>query len=135
MRIKTPNPSFKKRNLRKRTADISEPHHWFPREISSEERVQKFHADLRVSVCDSTSCRKRNLLQTIKSGSLIWVLTRYQYGIFFSGFISRRNHQPEGSNTAPWRRRKSPEPTISEIAKYRLFSQAAKSVNPYLIYL
>ena len=49
MRIKTPNPSSKKRNLRKKP-DISKSHHWFPREISFEERAQKFHADLRVSL-------------------------------------------------------------------------------------
>ena len=120
--MKTPNPSSKKRNLRKQPT-FRNPTTVSPAKYRLRERAQKFHADLRVSACYS-SCRKGNLLQTIKSGSLIWVLTRYQYGIFFSDFISQRNHQRGGSKTGPGRRRKSSEPTISAVAKYRLFSQA-----------
>ena len=28
-----------------KTADITRRHHWFPREMTSEKRVQKFHTD------------------------------------------------------------------------------------------
>ena len=37
-------PTIKK-NEPEKTADISRRHHWFPREMTSENRVQKFRVD------------------------------------------------------------------------------------------
>ena len=46
--------------------------HWFPREITSEKRAQKFHTDkcqhLDLGSASDCSCRVGNLLQPIGSG-------------------------------------------------------------------
>ena len=46
--------------------------HWFPREITSEKRAQKFHTDecqyLDLGIASDCSCRVGNLLQPIGSG-------------------------------------------------------------------
>ena len=64
---------------------ISRHHHWFPLEMTSKERAQKFHTD-DVSLpksgnASNWSCRVANLLQPIRSISQIWVVARHQYGI------------------------------------------------------
>ena len=79
--------------LRKRepekTTDISRRNDCFPRKMTSEEWVQKFHTEV-VSLprsgyyayyASDCSWHQGNLLQPIRSTAQIWVVTRAQYGI------------------------------------------------------
>ena len=46
----------------KKTANISRRNHWFPREMTSEERVQKFHTDAYIDLaCVSYLSSKRDI--------------------------------------------------------------------------
>ena len=65
----------------------SQGHHWFPRGMTSEQRLQKFHTDyvncpyLDQGGSSDWPCRERNLLKPIRNTSHIWVMARHQYGI------------------------------------------------------
>ena len=69
-----------------KTADISRRHHWFPSEMRSEERGQKFHTD-DVSLVRSGYGASDWLKQIspaarpIRSATQIWVVPRHQCGI------------------------------------------------------
>ena len=70
-----------------KTADIWRRYHWFPRQMTSEKRAQIFHTDdaslLYPGLGSATdwSCRVRNLIQSIRSTTQFWVVTRHRYGI------------------------------------------------------
>ena len=59
-----------------KTAEISRRHYWFPRQMTSEKRVQIFHSDILLMRMSTTE---------------IWVATRHQYGISASDVISPWN--------------------------------------------
>ena len=90
-----------------KTADISRRHGWFPRRMTSEKWVQKFHTD-DVSLARSGQCPwlVRNLIHPIRSTTQIWVVTRHQYGI--SALVSQTSFRGETSDC---------------VAKRQLFSQ------------
>ena len=72
---------FRLRSLRKHPTR----HHWFSREMTSEERAQKLHTDdvllPRSGRSLDWSCCEGHLPQPIRSIAQIWVLTRNQYGL------------------------------------------------------
>ena len=100
-----------------KTADILQRHHWFSREMTSEERAQKFHIDdAHYPDLGSAFDWFVNLPQPIRSTTQIWVVTVHQYRIFalvpqtsFRGKISANG-----------------------IAKCRLFSQASRNSDIYV---
>ena len=59
-----------------KTAEISRRHHCFPREMTSEEQMQKLHTDILLIFMCTTQ---------------IWIVSRHQYGIFASDVISPWN--------------------------------------------
>ena len=67
------------------TANILQCHHWFPRKMTSENRVQKFHTvSTQIWV---VLWLVENLLPPVRSTTQIWVMLCHQYGIpaFVSG--------------------------------------------------
>ena len=95
----------------KKTAEISQYHHWFPCKRLSEKQVQKFHTDDMsypdLGSASDWSCHVGNLLQPIRSTNQILVATRHQYGIsalIFSDDILRRNKRWHRKVSAffPW---------------------------------
>ena len=68
-----------------KTADIPRHHLWFPWEMTSGERLQKFHTDdvsqPRSGSASDWSCRVGNLLRPIRSTTPMCAVTRHQYGI------------------------------------------------------
>ena len=77
-------------NQPQKAADISQPNHQFPHEMTTGKRAQKFvgrnGSSLRSKERPKNDVRKRslregNLLQPIRSTTQIWVVTRHQYGI------------------------------------------------------
>ena len=78
------NKNHKHYNLQK-TDDISRCHHWFPREMTSEKWLQKFHLMTRhyrdMGNSSDWSCHGGNLPQPIRSTTQIWVVTSHQYRI------------------------------------------------------
>ena len=71
---------------------------------------QKHYPDL--ASASDWSCRLGNLIQTIRSITQIWVVTRHQYGI--SALVSQTSFGRE---------------TSGSVAKCRLFSQANEEVQ------
>ena len=94
-----------------KTADTSQRHHWFSREMTTEERAQKFHTDEAhypdLGSASDWSCHVGNLPQPIRSTTQIWVVRRHQCGI--SALISQTSLRGE---------------TSGGVVKCRLFSQA-----------
>ena len=92
------NKNHKHYNLQK-TDDISRCHHWFPREMTSEKCLQKFHLMTRhyrdMGNSSDWSCHGGNLPQPIRSTTQIWVVTRHQYGI--SALVPQTSFRGEAS--------------------------------------
>ena len=69
---------------RKQPTLISRRHHWFSREMTSEKRAQKFHAD-DASDLGSVSDWLKQISHTsppiLKKHLQLWVVTRHHYGI------------------------------------------------------
>ena len=81
-----------------KSADILRRHHWFPRQMTSEKRAQKFHTDdaslQNLGSAFDRSFHVGNLLQPIRSTIQIWVVMCHQYGIFvFVSHTSFRGKQ------------------------------------------
>ena len=68
---------------------ISRRYHWFPHEMTSEQRLQKFHTiDVRYpDLGNAPDWLKQISLvtQPSRSTTQIWVVTRNQYGISVNG--------------------------------------------------
>ena len=94
----------------KKTADISQRHHWFPLEMTSEKRPQKFHID-DASLLRSGWCSRlvENLHHPIRTTTQIWVVTHHQYRI--SAIVCQTSFRGK---------------TSGGVAKCRLFSQATR---------
>ena len=61
------------------TANILQCHHWFPRKMTSENRVQKFHTvSTQIWV---VLWLVENLLHPVRNTTQIWVMLCHQYGI------------------------------------------------------
>ena len=94
-----------------KTADIWRRYHWFPRQMTSEKRAQKFHTDdsslSRSGQCSDWLNQISHATRPIKSTTQIWVVSRHQYGI--STLVSQTSFGGE---------------TNGSVAKCRLFSQA-----------
>ena len=93
--------------------------HWFPREITSEKRAQKFHTDecqyLDLGSASDCSCRVGNLLQPIGSGC--WRVIRMEFsqtsfggetsggvakcGLFSQARLCAKNKAPEEKAVYP----------------------------------
>ena len=105
-----------------KTADIWRRFHWFPRQMTSENRAQKFHT-YEASLPDLGSTSDwLNLIshaaRPIKSATQILVVTRHLYGI--SALVSQESFGGETSGNVP---------------KCRLFSQAISTTSSYLLYI
>ena len=60
---------------------ISPRHHWFPREMTSEERERKFHTDdVSLPRFGQRFCLVERNFQPIRSTAQTWVVTRHQHG-------------------------------------------------------
>ena len=81
----------------KKTANISRRNHWFPREMTSEERVQKFHTDAYPDLaCASYLSSKWDICYNAKRCRYPSVeVTRHQYG--FSALVSQTSFRGETS--------------------------------------
>ena len=92
-------------SLRKQPTFAWRRYHWFPRQMPSEKRAQKFHTDDAslpdLGSASDWSCRVENLIQPIRG------MTGHQYGI--SALISQTSFGGE---------------TSGRFVKCRLFSQA-----------
>ena len=70
-------------------ASFSRRYHWFPHEMTSEQRLQKFHTiDVRYPDLGNAADWLKQIslvTQPIRSTTQIWVGTRNQYGISANG--------------------------------------------------
>ena len=104
-------PSKATDSLRKQPTLFWRHYHWFPHQMISEKRVQKFYTMmchyLDLGSAFDWSCCMENLTQPIWSITQIWVVTRHQYRI--SVLVSQTTFDEE---------------TSGSITKFWLFSQA-----------
>ena len=108
---------FWRRTKPEKTTYISQRHHWFPLEMTSEKPGQKLHTN-DVSLTRSGLCfwlveAISYAARPIRSTTQIWVVIRHQYGI--SAFVAHK-----------WFRGKA----RGDVAKCRLFSQARENTMP-----
>ena len=119
--------------------------HWFPREITSEKRAQKFHTDecqyLDLGSASDCSCRVGNLLQPIGSGC--WRVIRMEFsqtsfsgetsggvakcGLFSQARLCAKNEAPEEKAVYPL----PPPPPPQKFRKTEKFSPIDPSANPH----
>ena len=118
--------------------------HWFPREITSEKRAQKFHTDecqyLDLGSASDCSCCVGNLLQPIGSGC--WRVIRMEFsqtsfggetsggvakcGLFSQARLCAKNEAPEEKAVYPL-----PSPPPQKFSKTEKFSPIDPSANPH----
>ena len=87
---------------------ISPRHSWLPREMTSEEREQKFHTDdVSLPRFGQCFCLVERNFQPIRSTAQTWVVTSHQCG-----------------NTTLFLQTSFRRETVGDVAKCRLFLQA-----------